>query len=256
MESLAGRILFGLCLFLSLGKVVFNTVGHERLMYWEGARFELLNVIRGSGMTLLVSAIYATAAVLFCTGTMQPGAAVVLIVATALARRRYTAMWPGDTVVNLGFYQPSIIVLFGWLVGWALFWGHPDQLRAAWEGAIGVMAATYVMAAISKYREGGGLKWISARNMALLVAERSYAGWPWLRQLRRAAAASPGFMKASAFYGFWVEAAAVLYLVPEFRYPIANAALLLQGGILILLGYIELEWMIIMFALPLLAGSV
>ena len=124
-------------------------------------------------------------------------------------------------------------------------------MAAGWEAACGVIAAAYGLAGLDKARESGAAAWTEARNTALLIAERSYAGPMWLQRLRQAAARTPWLCRITALYGFYGEFAASLFVFPPARWPVALAMTAMQAGIILFLGYVEMEWILLMLALAL-----
>ena len=59
----------------------------------------------------------------------------------------------------------------------------------------------------------------------------------------------------AAYVGFWGEAAGVAFVVPALRWPSAVFFTIFQIGIMVLLGYYELEWVMVMIALAALGGG-
>lgn len=113
-----------------------------------------------------------------------------------------------------------------------------------------MLAAAYVLAAVAKH-EQSGWRWGESANVALLVAERAYGGARSLFAFRMWAAESPRLCGALAKASMCIEAAGVTYLVSSLRWPFTAGASLLQLGIVVLLGYLEIEWILVMIAVSL-----
>ena len=125
--------------------------------------------------------------------------------------------------------------------------------RLGWNAAVGVIAAAYTMAGVTKVREAG-FRWARPSNIALLLYERSYAGPRWQRSLRRHLAARPILCGLGATAGLWIELLAWLAVVPDLRWAVVGAATGLQASITLTLGYFEPEWIAVFIAVALLAA--
>lgn len=178
----------------------------------------------------------------------QIGAAAV-IAALFLIRQWEVRTWAGDTVVRLGKYAPAAACLLGWLVAsWVLpLFGFDEErsLTLAWEAAAGVLAALYVLAAASKWQKSG-LSWMRYQHQALLIAERAFSGPGWVRAARRWTSRRPRVCAAIGVLGFGAELLFGLYVFPEARIPLTLVVLGLHGSIMVLLGYVEPEWILAM----------
>jgi hypothetical protein len=176
---------------------------------------------------------------------------VAMLVGLALIRRAERAIWPGDTVVRLGKYAPAAAALGGWLVAWTgarVLGGEPSA--RAWDGAAGVVAAMYGLAAASKLQLSG-VRWGAPEHMALLLAERAWTGPKALRRLRRALVASGFACRAVGVAGLGVELAMVGFVVPDARLALAAMIVLFNLAILLSLGYVEVEWTLVVVGVAL-----
>jgi hypothetical protein len=184
----------------------------------------------------------------FGSGWPRVGASLV-IASLFLLRQWEVRTWPGDMVVRLGKYAPAAACLLGWLVTAsvlpALGFAEADALRLGWEGAAGVMAALYVLAAASKVQKSG-LSWMRYQHQALLIAERAYSGPGWVRAARRWTSRRPRLCAAIGVLGFGAELAFGLYVFPGARVPLTAFVLGLHVSIMVLLGYVEPEWILAM----------
>ena len=254
---LIGVWLFAACLLLSWTNSAMHLLHADRLFYSRGPELSRIRP-RTRQMAILgaASGAYLGAVLSFARGVVPAVAGVIALIMLAAIRRYEVRTFPDRIVVRLGKYVPTAAALGGWLVAWALTWGHPADVRAAagWEAACGVMGAAWGLAAVAKLRESG-LVWMQSANVALLVAERSFSGPAPVRALRRAVAWSPRICRVAAVVGLVGEAAAVAFVVPELRWPVAAFATALQLGIWTLLGYWELEWLVLMVALALASGA-
>ncbi len=255
-----GMGIFVACLLHSWLVVSVRLWTHDELLYTHGVRAKTLRKkLLRSPKHLFLTALYLPALVAFAAGWNRLAAAVALFVLAGLGRQLVRVAWQksGNTVDRLGLYVPAAVSLFGWILVRLLTWHLSPEAseKLAWSGACGVLAGIYTLGGLAKYFEGGGFSWISTRNMSLLVAERSWAENSRVARMRRAAIAIPGLMFAGAAYGFAVEVLAILFVIPALRWPIAIAAAALQVSIILLMGYVELEWIALPFALLLLAGG-
>jgi hypothetical protein len=183
----------------------------------------------------------------------RAGAVVVLVCLIAI-RAWETRQWHGNTVVRLGKYVPAAACLLGWLgastVTSLLGWSDAEAEAAGWEGAAGVFASLYVLAGLSKLKLTG-LSWMRPAHQALLIAERAFTGPAFVRRLRRAASRSRFVCGTIGVYGLVSELLAGLYVFPVLRMPLTVGFAALHVGIVLLLGYIEPEWWLVMVAVTL-----
>ena len=252
-----GRYLFVFCLWYSWCTSALLTVMSDRLPYTRGVRWrEILAALVRARVVIALSVGFAVASVAFARGYRQALAGVILLFLMAALRRLEVRQWPGNIVVGLGKYVPTAAALGGYLLGWILTADRPLPEREAWgwEGACGVMAGAYLLAGIAKLRESGS-SWISGVNIALLVAERSFTGPRPVQALRRWAVGQPWLCRFSGVYGLVIELAVVVFIVPELRWAVTVAIVLLQVAILVLLGYWELEWIVLTVALTLASSA-
>ncbi|MFT4976736.1 MAG: hypothetical protein ACI8S6_002641 [Myxococcota bacterium] len=192
-------------------------------------------------------------------GWHQVWMAWLLLSMMAGIRQWEIGQWSYDIVVGLGKYVPTAAALLGFVVAVmisSVVAPDADAASIGWDAAAGVLAGCWGLAAIAKYRESG-LVWAGGKNVALLVYERTYHGPRWLNRIRRAAAQNPLICVLSANVGLWGEAAGMLFIFPSARWIVAIALAIFQLTILFLLGYVELEWILIMLAVAALShGSV
>jgi hypothetical protein len=172
-------------------------------------------------------------------------------------RRLEIVQWHDDIVVRLGKYVPSAACLLGWLVTSVLLQstGKPREVAHAlgWQAACGVYAGAHVLAAIAKVRQSG-LVWVHPRYQALLVAERAFAGPKLIRSIRLGVARSKRASAVVGTMGFASECLAGLFVIPDARLVVIALVLLLHLGFMVLLGYFELEWIVVMLAVAALAS--
>ncbi len=83
----------------------------------------------------------------------------------------------------------------------------------------------------------------------LLIAERAFWGPRIVRGLRLAVARSRAWSTAAGVFGLGVELAALALVVPEARVPAAAGVIALHLGFMTLLGYFEIEWLVVLVAL-------
>jgi hypothetical protein len=253
---LAGEILFALGLLLSWANSAIHVALYDRPIYALSPR-----MFRGrvGGMRLVpvlgASVGFVGLVGLFFAGIHREITAVAVLAALVGIRRFEIAQWKGDVVVRLGKYVPAGACLLSWLVAdlvlRALAVEAPERL--AWNASCGMLAGAHVLAGIAKVRESGWA-WMHGRYQALLIAERGFAGPRWLRALRLAVARS---MRASwlvGVVGMLAEFGAFLFVVPAARPFVLAAMMILYLGFMVLLGYFEFEWIVVIVAVTLLAA--
>ena len=89
------------------------------------------------------------------------------------------------------------------------------------------------------------------RTQGLLLAERAYIGNPLFKAIRRELVQHPLALRTIGFLGVFVEMAGIIFCFPEYRMAYAVIINLLLLGTIVLLGYYEPEWMLIIIALAL-----
>ena len=98
------------------------------------------------------------------------------------------------------------------------------------------------------------MSWASSGTIALFVAERAHGAPKRLRQLRVWVINHPWLTSAASKCGLLFELLAAGFVFGPLRWPLLIALTALQLNITLLLGYFELEWMLLALALTL--GSV
>lgn len=252
-----GFWLFAVALCLSWANSAIHVALSDRPMYIRSIRiFQNLTQIKRIVCLLVLSLGYLALVGLFLVGWHRPWIALVILGVLLSIRRFEIAQWPGDIVVRLGKYVPAAACLLAWLVSSSvLAWLGHERVRAealGWDAACGVMAGAHVLAGIAKVRESGWV-WLLPKYQSLLVAERAYVGPRILRGLRWSIASSKTASLVVGATGFSVELLAGLFVVPELRPFLLGVILLLYTGFLVLLGYFEIEWMLVLTAITLLA---
>lgn len=248
----------GLALFcIALGFSWANSAGHvllaDRPIYAGTAR-DLVQptAARRIGVFVAASAVFA-GTVWAWAGSDWPKIGAVLVLGILFGVRQVeTRQWAGDTVVRLGKYVPAAACLLGWLVaatilGW-LGYSEAEAHAAGWEGAAGVMAALYPLAAVSKVKLTGW-RWMKPHHQALLIAERAYSGPRWVRAARKAAGRSVRVSTFVGTFGLLSEFACAAYVFPDLRVALTATVIALHAGILLLMGYVEPEWLLVMIAI-------
>ena len=246
--SSIGPLLFGGCLALSWINSLTHIASAHRPIY---SRADFCLAWRWDPSTKTAAALsvfFFIACAVFARG-IRPGISGLAVFALLAAIRRIEiSQWPDRIVVDLGKYVPTAAGLFGYLTAFWLMWWRPSQRAAcAWAAACGVAAASYALAGWSKHLTPN---WASGKHIGLLIAERSCRGHGWARALRRGVSSRLAVCGWFATLAVWGEViAGVLFLLPAMRVGVAIAMAALQAGIFILLGYAELEWVLLLFAL-------
>lgn len=245
--------LYAAALLAAWGNGAIAIVQEDKPLYaWNGSA--LWAPRRGTKLVLALglTAVFLGLVALWADDHTRPLGTLLTWGALLALRRVDVARWQGDTVVRLGRYAPAAAGLLGWGGAWAVarLLGL-DAIRAdtlGWHAASGVLAGCYGLAALAKLRETG-LEWLHPRNHALLLAERSFVGPRWLRRLRWAAASNPAFCRVVGAFGLAAEALGLLFVVPALRVPVGAGVLSLFAGIVLFLGYVEVEWWLVTAAL-------
>lgn len=258
--STTGVVLFALGLAISWINSSLHVALTERPVYAGSPRMFRGPVGRARLVPLLLaSAGFVGLLVLFVLRVQPELVAVGLLTALVLIRRVEIAQWHDDIVVRLGKYVPAGACLSGWLaadVVLQLTGRSAAEARAlGWNASCGVMAGAYVLAGLVKLRKSG-LGWVRADRQALLVAERAFAGPRWMRSLRLSVVRSKTVSLCAGLFGLGVELAALGLVYPPARIPVAAAVVALHGGFMLLLGYFEVEWLVVLAAIVLLAAPV
>ena len=261
MDPMAvGIVLFGISLVLSWANSATHVLHAEKLVYdrWASVLLQRPSNQRGAVLGAL-TLVFVALTVGFC---WQPGwtrhlCGWTLLGMMLMIRGWEIRQWNREIVVGLGKYVPTAAATLAYLLTHALVSGLAPSWNAdaaGWQAGCGVMAGSWGLAAWAKYVESG-LVWSSAGNVALLVRERSFMGPRPLVRLRRWVSGQRPLCLMAAYVGFWGEAAGVAFVVPALRWPSAVFFTIFQIGIMVLLGYYELEWVMVMIALAALGGG-
>ncbi len=253
-----GALMYAASLLLSWLNSATHVLHAEKRVYdrwawllatrWTNRRFPAL---------LLLTLLFVAATVAFLVGWHPLLAGGLLFALMAGIRQWEIRQWNYDIVVGLGKYVPTAASLMGFLLTVGIGqWVWPWEVAVArgWDAACGIIAGCWGLAAFAKLRESGKI-WASADNVAILVWERTYHGPAVLNRLRRAAANLRPVCWAASMVGMWGEALGLLFIFPAARWPVAIGLGLFQVGIYILLGYRELEWILVMLACAALSHS-
>lgn len=248
-----GRGLFGCCLGLSWTNSLTQAASAHRLVY---ERVDLRvpvsrRVVLGA---TAASVLFVVVLASFVRGFWVGTSGLVLVALLAAMRHVETRQWPGNLVVELGKYVPTLACLCAFLVVYAATSGMAAAQRedCGWAAACGVGAACYALAGWAKLRTPG---WADAQHLQLLIAERSYRGSAWSRALRRWVAARVSLCGALGAVSLWGEiVGGILFLWPEARLWVAVAMAAMHVGIFLFLGYFEPEWILLLFALAWVTG--
>lgn len=253
-----GIALFGLSLLVSWSSSCSHYIFGQMPVYHGYVRQR--GRLPGSLRTAAVvgsSVVFLVLTTAFCLGVWPVWTGLAVLAMMAVVRQLEIREWNYDIVVGLGKYVPAAAALLGYLAAYLLAQGldlelTPDQ--AGWDGACGVLAGCWALAAIAKFRESG-MRWTRSDNTALLVAERSYLGSPVLNRIRKKASRMPLVCLLAGNVGMWGELAGFGFVLPGLRWPIAIGLTFFQLGIWVLLGYVETEWILIMVALAAASGA-
>jgi hypothetical protein len=133
----------------------------------------------------------------------------------------------------------------GKLLPWAALIAYTIAGR---EAACGVSGAIYFLSGVAKLR-GGLARWLAPGNLAMLFAERSAAGPVTIMKLRLWAATTPALCTALAATSLLIELGGIAFLFPRARKPFAIAVTAMHLGIVLLMGYVYVNWILVVVAL-------
>lgn len=246
-----GRHLFAACLAMSWLGVATYIAAPGDLPYTNGAGRG--GVVRARVLPLLgCTGLFLALVELWALGHFQAWTAIAALGMMAGLLQWKKSMWDGDLVVELGSYAPTSACLLGYTIAYALT-ADPDPERVGWEAACGVLGAIFTLNGLMKWTQGGR-NWFSARGLALLVAERAYVGAPWALRARRGLVSRPALCASLSIGAALLESAGFLFWIPALRVPLAAAWIVMLSGFGLFLGYAELEFMLLAFALAWNAG--
>lgn len=252
--SALGYILLGVCLTLSYLNTSFHLLVWDEMPYVNRFSVPLLQAPRKRLIPVVLGAILLLPAIVAFSLDLgsRPVAAAWIFVGLGLYRQVDTGHWEGNTVTRLGRYVPSATAVFGWLIGWTLASGEPALVRERLgvEVACGLLAGAMMMAGIRKVEKGGWL-WFGSTGLTLMLAERLQMGPAPLRALRRLMLTRPTAVNLLGGITVWVEVVCIAFAIPALRVPSTVVLVLTVIGIMALLGYLELEWLMIYVALAL-----
>lgn len=253
-----GIWLFTLALLLSWINSALHVALPDRPLYAMSLNmFREKASVRRLAWVALASVGYLSLLVLFLLGNRREWVAGAILIVLLGIRRLEIMQWDDDIVVRLGKYVPSAACLLGWLVTSVVLQLSGKSADAAhalgWQAACGVYAGAHVLAAIAKVRQSGFV-WVHPRYQALLVAERAFAGPKLIRSIRLGVARSKSASSVVGIMGFASECLAGLFVIPDARIVVVALVLLLHLGFMVLLGYFELEWIVVLLAVFALAG--
>jgi len=249
MEAvLIGRGLFGICLGLSWLNSMTHILQSEEMIYTRGIQRRLW--AHPAWKWLIPTTIpFVLSCYLFCAGLYEVPAGIVIVGAIFWIRRWEISLWHNNIVVNLGKYSPSGTCLIAYLAGYAIApYFNLDPQSTGVEVACGGLGAAWFLSGWKKI-EYSGWNWMGKRNIGLLLAERAYIGNKWFRTIRRQLIRSPFALRTIGFLGVFLEMAGIIFCFPEYRIAYAVIINLLLLGTVVLLGYYEPEWMLIIIAL-------
>ncbi len=118
------------------------------------------------------------------------------------------------------------------------------------EAACGVVAAIYTLAGIAKLR-GAGALFLDADYLGTLVLERAFHVAAPLGQLRLALAESRVVITLLAAATLVLELSGALFVFRSARRPLALALVLMHAGIAVAMGYVYVQWAVVVVGLAL-----
>lgn len=251
MEAvLIGRGIFGICLGLSWLNSMTHILQSQEMIYTRGMQRKVWAHPAWKRL-IPVTIPFALSCYLFSVGHYEVQAGLVIIGAIFWIRRWEISLWHKNIVVRLGKYSPSGTCLIAYLAGYAIapHFGLDPQSTGV-EVACGGLASAWFLSGWKKI-EYSGWNWMGKRTQGLLLAERAYIGNPLFKAIRRELIQHPLALRTIGFLGVFVEMAGIIFCFPEYRMAYAVIINLLLLGTIVLLGYYEPEWMLIIIALAL-----
>ena len=256
--STVGIWLYFVALLLSWANSAIHVALPERPIYAGSPRVLEQAPPKSRALPLRAATLlFVTLALSFTLGYWMEWAGLALFVMMSIIRRFEIAQWEGDIVVRLGKYVPTAACMLGWLVTQLVLGGlgyeEAERYRLGWDAACGMLAGAYVLAGIAKVRQSGWV-WTHPKYQALLLDERGFIGPQWVRKIRLAAARSKPVSGFIGISGFLIEFVAAAYVIPAARPVVLAGVVLLHIGFIVLLGYVEIEWIVVMTATTLLGS--
>jgi hypothetical protein len=228
-------------------------VGWTSTAGWIGAMASSWAVTGALGAVAVVSILAFARA----TDPLVPG-----VVALLTARVQHEMLSATVGVFQQNYYQAAG-ALAGWVAGrgfaraWSRLHGRPisepDAERIAAYGAIGMLAATWVNAGVSKLRETG-LGWATSDSLRLMLVAHWRPGHAaWREAVMLYVVGHPGLAVAMQVATLVIEVGAALLLVRGRLRVATGAALLgLHAGIYTLSGiyFVEAAALAVLFGFP------
>lgn len=248
-----GRILFGFCLMLSWANDTWHWVSPDEMPYSYGmaarrAPFPMKRLVPA----LLASVVMASLVFAFVIRWNQLWVAAAILAIMFGIRQLEVRTWDAPIVVKLGRYVPSAACLLAYLTVQLVVATDDPALaeRYGWEGACGVMGASITVAGLEKFLRSG-TAWFGHRGLGLMLAERTVLGPKPLRQLRAWIVASPALTATASVVGNVGEVFGFIFWFPSIRWFAGPFLVGMLGTIVLLLGYVEFEWLLVFVALTL-----
>ncbi len=241
--------IFGLCMLLSWVVTLGHLSSQGGMVYTDGPLRAFRRPGPARSLALLAGSVAVLASVVAFALWQSTLAGVAFLVILGVFRQWEKSQWEGDVVVSLGKYVPTAAVLLAFLVGRgvARVLGLEEADWLGWQVGCGAMGACFTLAAASKWKKAGA-QWFQGAGLQLLISERSIGRPEPLRSLRAWVGASPRLCTFLAVGSFLLEAAGVLYCVPELRWAFAAGGVAMLLGFWVLLGYFEPEWGLVLVA--------
>lgn len=233
-RPLGGRILFAWALFASFIELTLNLPAGTSP--WS---------LRWS----IPSLVFLLSVLGFAQDRWPGRSALLAFLSFALLSTQETSLWPGDVGVRHAG-RLAVATLGGWLMAYVSTHRQSPTRRAicAHHAACGIVAAGYVLSGITKLHLSG-TSWLEGSHLALLIAERSLDGPMWLQGLRAWVASQAILCGVLAAFALTLELGAVAFLWPRARRAYTVVAASFHMGVILLLGYFVLEWVILLAAL-------
>lgn len=223
-----------------LPAVARRWVSVAALISWAGTLGEVQRGPHalGAAWVALGSIAYVVSIVLWARGR-RGGVLGGLSAFALLALLVWIEAMPGE---RHGKHLPAIVLLASSIADLA---GRPQRAIEASAGAVG---GVYVSAGLSKLVVGGA-GWLAPGALSMLIAERYVAAPEPLASLRHFVGLSPRLSSALALFALVAELGGIGWVVPRWRRAMAALAFAMHVGIALLLGFVYVEWMLVLVGL-------
>jgi hypothetical protein len=200
-----------------------------------------LTFLTQPGPATLCSLAFAVAAYGYVCNRAADLAMAVMAGLLALGAALQRWQWPGEEGVNGAVMLPGAALVASLLARRLSPAARRDA--AGVEAAAGIVAASYVLAGLSKLSTSGW-GWTGQPNLGVHILAQGYAGLGALGPLREAVAQSALACRLLGVGTLTIELGAIVFLWPSLRRGWAATAVAMHLGISLLMGLHHYDWLL------------